>query len=325
MVQSTQFQGRMTSTPIKPKSKANQSILSFFKKEVSPQKSLALSTHTEEDALFFDIGSTVTQKEKDADTERVPEPSQIPTPPSDHSHHWSDGPSEQISDTARYNEVTAPVKRRRVGATPIGFLRPKAPAAENAGELMETGVIKLGAVEGVQKDLEDEKSNRALVPRTSDDCPEGFLEYINTCKDENGPSILVKQESAKDSILETFHSTSCQSQDILAVANIPPPEPPPLKREPTSYIDVDEFERLDDFIDDEFPEEGEEYQERQWMDEQFLKEQDMEVDQEADPHEPDELENGNSNESCCPICNVSLVGIIDAVCQNFLRPIKLYI
>ena len=314
-IQSTQSHERSTSTPIKPKSKANQSILSFFKKEILPQKPLTISAKCEEDALFFDPVNITTRKQEDG-PEEVPEPSQIPTPPSDHSRSGSIDHSEQVGDAARYNEVTTPVKKRRTGAAPIGFLRPKHTVLEDVGELSEISITK--SAEEVEKQLVDQEGNKALEPKTRDASAEDFMGYANIDTDKNRRSGPDKQDLAEESALGKICSTKNQLQDLPAILEDSLPEPPPLKRESTSDIDIDGFEGLDDFIDDEFPEEGEEYQERQWMDEEFLQEQDMECDQDLNSYELNEFEDTNSNESYCPICNVSLVGIEDVACRNCL-------
>ena len=315
LFQSMQPQGRTTSTPIKSKGKGNQSILSFFKKDGLPQKASTVSVECKEDALFFGSEETTGQKQEDKPRD-TSEPSQIPTPPSDHSRHWVDAPSEPVDDATRYNEIITPLKKRRTGATPMGFLRPKHGVVE---EVAETSIVSTTEpVEEIRNQLDDEAKpvlRRELTSATTAE----FFQYIGFDKDKNGLLVPVKEASEDDLIVERSRSTTCQPQDPPATTGNPISEPPPLKREPTSYIDLDGFEGLDDFIDDEFPEEGEEYQERQWMDEQFLKEQDMESDQDVDRNEPNNPKDANASEPCCPVCQASLVGVEDTVWENCPR------
>ncbi len=94
---------------------------------------------------------------------------------------------------------------------------------------------------------------------------------------------------------------------------------PTLKRESTSYADVNEFDGIEDFADDEFPEEGEEYMERRWMQEQAELELGLEEDDEPGGVNNDykQEDAGNNDQPIspeapsCPLCGVVLVGITD--------------
>jgi hypothetical protein len=139
-------------------------------------------------------------------------------------------------------------------------------------------------------------------------------------KDEN--SLDIRNDSTSNekpdlesmSILETTlkPETNVDNQKIRNTI-------PELKRESTSYVDDDDFERLGDFDEDLYAE-GEEFQERQWMEEQRQFELAENDQLDSLPGEREEynaeLNNQNSETSTesCPICSSSLAGISNEVC-----------
>ncbi|KAK4890922.1 hypothetical protein LTR28_002534, partial [Elasticomyces elasticus] len=102
---------------------------------------------------------------------------------------------------------------------------------------------------------------------------------------------------------------------------------PLLKREGTSYNGADgfaDFEGIEDFEDDEFPDDGEEFLERRWMQEQRRLET-AESGSEGEPddgeeampgdhvkEEPDDTVERSKIVPGCPICNASFEGVSDA-------------
>ena len=95
---------------------------------------------------------------------------------------------------------------------------------------------------------------------------------------------------------------------------------PTLKHESTSYGEVNEFDDIEDFVDDEFPTDGEEYIERKWMEEQAAMEEGFEEDDEPGGVSDgimQECEGDNDRSPpigespSCPLCGVALVGITD--------------
>ena len=94
-------------------------------------------------------------------------------------------------------------------------------------------------------------------------------------------------------------------------------QPPPLIHQPTSasVADQDNFgdlEGTDDFVDDVY-DEGEEYVERLWMEQEQLKQEDGEDDSfQDDSFQDDSIENLEENAPTCPICSVSLAGVAEA-------------
>ena len=96
---------------------------------------------------------------------------------------------------------------------------------------------------------------------------------------------------------------------------------PHLKRESTSLAEDNDFDGIEDFVDDEFPEDGEEFVERRWMEEQELKlglgdEQDPDVFLSPVKEEPMDslIEPLREKEAArCPVCNVNFADVADEV------------
>ena len=89
---------------------------------------------------------------------------------------------------------------------------------------------------------------------------------------------------------------------------------PSLKRDSTSFLGDEGFEGFEDFEDDdEFYQQGEEYLERQYMEEQAAFEQDFEDDDDGGPRElavtSETTLSPDASEPACPICNYSLSGV----------------
>ena len=206
---------------------------------------------------------------------------QTPTPPRDRSSS-GDSPEEldaiwSPSHISRFNEDAIPVKRRRTEA-----VSSESPPTD-AGSIKETR--KRTFID--DSDEEDNEVQRSVIEKLkSDDCP------------------MIYEKGAES--IPTAEVGRHLGNSILSKA-------PPLKKEATSGIEVDDFEGIEDFIDDEFPEEGEEFSERKWMEEQAqlemgLEEEDVEIggitkvegEMENTPHVGTDL---------CPICNGNITGL----------------
>ena len=131
------------------------------------------------------------------------------------------------------------------------------------------------------------------------------------------------------------HGEAISEIDRAVVATTPPSESKAndrganenqalqLKREATSIGEVNKFEGIEDFIDDEFPADGEEYMERRWMEEQAelemgLEGDDQELEDTVTATKEEPLEAGtitpNQEESTvCPICGGSTTGMAEQV------------
>lgn len=229
--------------------------------------------------------------EDETPTEKVDEPIQTPTPPRDYSavesslDHGLSLPDEVYS--SRFNEEDGPSKRRRVGDQPVTSLI--------------TEAIRMGMREGQydEDSYEDEELLKVLLRSTKG-------------------NVSSKNKRSRNSGLEFRTMRERQTDD-----SADPPSVPSLRREPTSIAE-NEFERVEDFIedDDEFPEEGEEYLERKWMMEERQFEMDsdelVEVDNDqkmkgqGDSGQREALQ-GQEEALSCPICSTSFVGFTDQV------------
>ena len=274
--------GRTPSYVVKTKGKPNGSILNFFKKAGS--NSLLIGKNDEsEDTLFLE--ESPTRREVEVST-------QILTPPRDYDPPES--PSKRFSQTAtdqeslRFNEESGSVKRRRVERSPVrssSSLRVKTEAGPHKGPFIE------------DSDSAEEAVNQVTKSLPAGDGDQGDPPYITP-------------NSEMDSEEQTWPAKPEKSPPILS-----------LQRKNTSIVEKDEFEGFEDFIDDEFPEEGEEFLERRWMEEQEELEPGLEKD---DGLEHDVEGNGDSTEdskghvekpeaASCPICSGSFAGLTDQV------------
>ena len=272
--------GRTPTFVSKAKGKSNSSILNFFKKADSGPSSNG-NNKEDEDSLFLEDSPT---------GKAMKQPVQTPTPPRESISPES--PSSTLCQTAtdsekfRFNEDFRPVKRRRVERPPLRS--PSRPNNKVEGE------PKKGAF------IEDSDSEN--------DVPGHFLGFMPTRAGSEGIRSSVTPKS-EESVEDNFWAVDPHKTTSV----------PSLQRDNTSIVERDEFEGLEDFIDDEFPEEGEEFLERQWMEEQKELEMGME---DEDP--PQDLERGNSligpektiQDSAapsCPICSGSFDGLTDQV------------
>lgn len=217
---------------------------------------------------------------------------QTPTPPrEEYSNETSPEDAEMSireSPLSRYNEVGMPSKRRRTEDTPK----------------------QSAQIEGTKAALH---RGPFVDDSDSDDEP------------VKAPSFLVVEK------------TNCELESERAVRGSPPatekqssgkatigPAVPALKGETTSIGQVNDFDGIEDFIDDEFPEEGEEYLERRWMEEQAEFEEGLGEDCEAMGENPMDVAPGVTRETAsvtlqqaistsCPICGGNTTGLTDQV------------
>ena len=310
--------------PGKLRGKSNGSILSFFKKAESPQKSRDIVTE-EDNSLFFEDAK--------APKERYT-PTQTPTPPRDAGDLSSD------EATTRYNEEPLPSKRRRTNeisqtASKESGNSQTALHSHNNPDLMISSVT-----EAVSPELRRPLSS---CDPTTVDTPVDEIKNHNARSEamrhgtnagpftSNGP--FVEDSESEDEMIKhltrtTFNGTTPRELVVdekapIEVVELPSPEhsipvPPILNREATSIVGGDDFDGMDDFIDDEFPADGEEYMERVWMDEQ----EGLEIGSEENKMDEDSLvvkdeyindtaidsAESQSTETC-PLCSLSLAGV----------------
>ena len=308
--------GRQSTTLLKHKGKTNSSILSFFKKTESPLK-FDKGTEPKDDGLFL----------QDVEKQSFEELSQIPTPPRENEIiEFSD------EDSCRYNENIGAVKRRRmsIGNVMISELSEVKHALNSNGEIGEisrrtaTSGVTATTPSSMPRSVQSEATENATLLTNGHSVPR-----------HSGPSPFIEDDESEDKITERLvKELFCKNQNspvaksILSPtskkhdpeAMIPEyiPEVPSLKREPTSMIAPDAFDGIEDFIDDEFPEDGEEYMERRWMDNQErlelgLEEADVDddyfVEENGKPVDCSLNKVSESQAGSCPICNASLEGI----------------
>lgn len=151
----------------------------------------------------------------------------------------------------------------------------------------------------------------------SEDDTMGLIEGSNGSKD---PGLRVEQAT----IMGTHGEYQTKEGHQHGLETSSPPKILTLKQESTSVFGDDGFDGIEDFGDDEFPEEGEEYVERRWMEEQRRIEMSLE-DEECDDFPEglikedvtdDNMPAQAEEASSCPICSVSFAGITDSVSSH---------
>ncbi|KAL9125351.1 MAG: hypothetical protein Q9217_005432 [Psora testacea] len=215
---------------------------------------------------------------------------QIPTPPHDTclAEMYPCDDYSTIS-LARYNEKAVSVKRRKVEESPM-MPDPGSKPPANA------------APKGPFLDDSEDEVEQSSVP---------FLNSPTKIEEKNEPNALLKLSAENISI-----------EDELALKDSNDSNLPTMKREPTSLSDVDGFEGVTDFIDDEFPEGGEEYLERRWMEEQAQMDLELEQDNEDAgdiftavkydrAEECTAISSQDAPSSACPICGGNTTGLTE--------------
>lgn len=259
----------------KQTAKANSSILSFFKK--------ADSAAGDEAGLFIEERKGSPTVAHDVQDRQA----------SPHGQTHDDG------NDARFNESGGPSKRRK---TSVGrdsdcdeatSLFGESPLKDAAGQLER----KAGPfVEESDSEQEDEQ-------------PEAIIRI----KEE--PETAMADCHSHDNDIEASAAAQRASVTVAGAAGTSSIAPPLVKME-TSYggglDEFKDFEGMDDFDEDLF-EEGDEFVERRFMEEQAMLEE--EQDEKDYDHFPNEVEPEDKAASAveagpsCPICSISLTGV----------------
>ena len=214
-------------------------------------------------------------------------PLQTPTPPREESSNETllEDIDIGVQDSllSRYNEDGMPSKRRRT---------------EIARKQSQIGEIKAVASRGPfvdDLDSDDESVETSKLPDFENVSHEKGSEMIS----RETPPVIERQSLGKDPI---------------------GPAVPNLKRETTSIGEVNDFDGIEDFIDDEFPEEGEEFLERRWMEEQAEFEEGLEEEGQGvgddtmeDPIDTTKFVPRDNGSTICPICGGNTAGLTDQV------------
>ena len=219
-------------------------------------------------------------------------PLQTPTPPREEPSNEASPEDVEMhnpdSPLSRYNEDGVPSKRRRIEDIPR--------------QSSQTEETKAAPTRGPFVDDSDSEDEPVKAPNFS---------AIENKSDEKESEIAVRDTTPA---LEWEPSGESPVGQVV----------PSLKRETTSVGEVNSFDGNEDFIDDEFPEEGEEYLERRWMEEQAefeegLEEEGLAVEDDTLDIEVKKLGNTTGvmpedvGSTSCPICGGNTTGMSDQV------------
>lgn len=294
--------------------KHNQSILSFFGKAEKKESQPELPPKAE--TLFFEDG---THKKQPNDVKASAEDVS-----SQDSLCWA-GWSQDDNTASRYNELATPVKKRKLdeeGTPSKQFIRTPSPGRSRKS-VEERGVQKENLA--IKKPI---KQRGGFVDDSSDE--EGTLPDIPGKYDSIG-NMRADSEQDETQHLESLLKDAASSYvEVTSSAKVPlkPPDAlgkidaeelqrPSLARQGTSGFQVDEFGPED--FDDEFFPEGEEYMERQFMEEQLAMERAFDDDLKSEsgtesartPRSRGDMDEIKETEALltCPICDGLLKGL----------------
>ncbi|KAI4729789.1 DRMBL-domain-containing protein [Aureobasidium sp. EXF-10728] len=154
---------------------------------------------------------------------------------------------------------------------------------------------KLSPVEGLDE----------LKPTSPACTPVEEVKAVSMTKVSSGP-FMEESDSEDEEADETIPN------DMPVTIKTEAKQPPSLIHQPTSASVADQdnfgdFKATDDFEDDVF-DEGEEYVERLWMEQEQIKQEAGEDDSFQD----DSIEISEADSPTCPICSVSLAGVAEA-------------
>ena len=225
-------------------------------------------------------------------------PVQTPTPPREYFETLpkDDEMTVAKSPLSRYNEDTVPNKRRR---------------------------------------MEDSNRHSPLSEKSNDTPKKGPFVDNSDSEDEQDVNLLQqihepKRPQAEPIKPQANHSTYGYDTELPAECSTGPGVPR-LNRESTSIVGRDDFEGIEDFIDEEFPEEGEEHLERRWMEEQSQFEMALEEDgddrvyapattRRQESEQPAKIVPPGSGSTCCPMCGSATTGMTEEVRWTRQRP-----
>ena len=352
--------GRTNASPIattgKAKGKSNGSILSFFKKAESSQQ--ANGNGGGNGSLFFggdNFHGSLSRPRSPTPDDLYDDPLELVRQSSSTSQTLN-----QDLEGSRYYESGTSIKRRKIdsassigdsGHIAEGNNEPKVHErtgrpllADGEGVILKEegctpppmdfeepsfGLSEHGPSTGTDKHTEPDPSTgiisgavaredkRKLGPFIEDSDSEEDVQ--NTLKDNGGaqdPDLEAEKVAGivASGVHEAEQSDEENAQALISL------KVPMLKQESTSVFGGDAFDGIEDFGDDEFAEEGEEFIERRWIEEQRRLELGLEDEghgglAEGSMEGPTGDEWGGQMElaASCPICAVDLTGITDAV------------
>lgn len=227
---------------------------------------------------------------------------------------WEDGQDdgmvkqeEASRDEERYQESGRPIKRRKTSTpTPVTSVSKVAPNIED--NLLP---VKIKREQSIGSSNTYSRKGISSGPFMEESDSENETVFTRKMPPE-------KRESNKSPV-GTSSITESNSRRKSEDNTSQPPIRPPLVHDETSMIsggDFDGFENIEDFEDDVY-EEGDEYAERKWMEEEQRRLDEEEETFEDDGNTMDELEqkqsesSGPTNAPSCPICSITMDGISD--------------
>ncbi|KAK5126935.1 hypothetical protein LTR85_008293 [Meristemomyces frigidus] len=267
-------------TKSKQSGKANSSILSFFKKT---------------DSVGGDDAGLFVEERKGSPSNACEVENQLPSP--------EERTADDEWDEARFNESGGPLKRRKVSVD----------GNDEASSLFGESPLKGAAGPVVRKAgpfMEESDSEQ------EDEQPEAIIPII-PIKQE--PEAVVDERDSQ--VSDTDRAPTAQQTPVTAeTATGPSTMRPSLVKQETSYgpeqEGINDFEGMEDFDEDLF-EEGDEFIERRYMEEQARLEE--EQDEKDYDHVPDGNDVAVKQENLsastveagpsCPICGISLTGV----------------
>ena len=320
----TPVPGRQNAPPISAAKKSgvkqNQSILSFFGK----------SERAESSPLFFDDGKRA--------RERSPE-------------QTLEGAGIFLSqEESRFNEDETPVKRRRIEGDdfelPFGTPSSDKKAVESCElQVQEVMVVEEGPKKSTPRrrggfvadsDSDDDgdllHGSTSSVPHESATVTEGCEQHLSPVDFEPGHQVQTStttervplkssDDTAVSDQMQMLHNGASRSENTI----------PSLNREGTSMYAPGEFGEDDDFRD-EFLEEGEEYMERMFMQEQQEMEAGLDDDSKSESgtdsvrtpesvYEEDIQDPATRGEEVqtCPICSGTMKGLSGAQASSHVN------
>lgn len=308
------------------KPQLNQSILNFFAK--SDRSGAATSNGVDDQELFV--------KESNRNSSVFTDRDRFTTPP---FLHDTDHLFEQDDPDTRYNECSSPVKRRRISSPKVTQLPTALEVGTGDGvddsEIAGSGTLEppttRKTVRGPfieESESEEEQDNTVSTRAAISDnfgsdliVEEDNVVAGNGTEDSESALPACRQQTAKE--VAKIDMPQGFSSEHPAYFENTDPEPrvrPSLTRESTSVMpmDEDEFDGMGDF-EDEFFEEGEEYMERRWLEEQKMLEEGLDEDSKSEsageaPTTPQQAagQDPSVEGTACPICNESMRGTTEA-------------
>ena len=298
----------------KPKSGSQPRLSSFFSKATGPIQSQTTPSKQQNDSIlkFFKKVDSPAYYERtlfiDGET-----PQDLNEIVADNQLSVQHDPAE--AEELRFNEYDTPWKRRRTSSSASASAI--SPKGSSKGLVSET--LKNQQEDHIKREESTESRHHSrVIPEEKSRGP--FAEDSDS--DEEPVKIFreVRVHPAKP-VSKVEEQTSFTEIPLREHSPFEPSKPT-LTREATSFAEEDGFDQFDDFEGEEFYENGEEFVERRYMEEQAALERELEEDDlnievvtdlVAKSNASPTPEPNGASEATCPICDASLKGISSEV------------